>query len=164
MRTGRGGDGSRRGASAVARLGAARGLARERTESNPLVCGHPGEIARASPQLVVMLTISMTRRQSQLAQQCVSYPSTCHSSQESSAAAESMRQAPAHHGSPYRRWLPGNCIAWIARFALKALGAPAWSPTGQLEHAVLRLRRFPASTSGLVFDFFANNRPLSAPT
>jgi uncharacterized protein (DUF58 family) len=133
-----------RGSSAVARLRALLALSRvERTESNPLYAATRVRSLVRHRSLVVMLTdIDDASAQSQLAQ-AVRFLLPKHLpfiAGLSSAAAESMAQAPAHQWlDPYRSLAAQEyCIGLERKVrALKALGAPALAAKPeQLEHAV----------------------------
>lgn len=133
-----------RGASAVARLRALLAASRvEPTESNPLYAATRVRSLVRHRSLVVMLTdIDDASAQSQLAQ-AVRFLLPTHLpfiAGLSSAAAESMAQAPAHHWlDPYRSLAAQEyCIGLERKVrALKALGAPALvAKPEQLEHAV----------------------------
>jgi len=133
-----------RGASAVARLRALLAVSRvERTESNPLYAATRVRSLVRHRSLVVMLTdIDDASVQSQLAQ-AVRFLLPKHLpfiAGLSSAAAESMAQAPAHQWlDPYRSLAAQEyCIGLDRKVrALKALGAPALvAKPEQLEHAV----------------------------
>jgi uncharacterized protein (DUF58 family) len=133
-----------RGASAVARLRALLAVSRvERTESNPLYAATRVRSLVRHRSLVVMLTdIDDASAQSQLAQ-AVRFLLPKHLpfiAGLSSAAAESMAQAPAHQWlDPYRSLAAQEyCIGLDRKVrALKALGAPALvAKPEQLEHAV----------------------------
>lgn len=133
-----------RGASAVARLRALLAVSRiERTESNPLYAATRVRSLVRHRSLVVMLTdIDDASAQSQLAQ-AVRFLLPKHLpfiAGLSSAAAESMAQAPAHQWlDPYRSLAAQEyCIGLERKVrALKALGAPALvAKPEQLERAV----------------------------
>jgi len=133
-----------RGASAVARLRALLAVSRvEPTESNPLYAATQVRSLARHRSLVVMLTdIDDASAQSQLAQ-AVRFLLPKHLpfiAGLSSAAAESMAQAPAHQWlDPYRSLAAQEyCIGLERKVrALKALGAPALvAKPEQLEHAV----------------------------
>jgi uncharacterized protein (DUF58 family) len=133
-----------RGTSAVARLRALLAASRvERTESNPLYAATRVRSLVRHRSLVVMLTdIDDASAQSQLAQ-AVRFLLPKHLpfiAGLSSAAAESMAQAPAHQWlDPYRSLAAQEyCIGLERKVrALKALGAPALvAKPEQLEHAV----------------------------
>jgi uncharacterized protein (DUF58 family) len=133
-----------RGASAVARLRALLAASRvERTESNPLYAATRVRSLVRHRSLVVMLTdIDDASAQSQLAQ-AVRFLLPKHLpfiAGLSSAAAESMAQAPAHQWlDPYRALAAQEYCMGLERKvrALKALGAPALvAKPEQLEHAV----------------------------
>ena len=133
-----------RGASAVVRLRALLAASRvEHTESNPLYAATRVRSLVRHRSLVVMLTdIEDASAQSQLAQ-AVRFLLPKHLpfiAGLSSAAAESMAQAPAHQWlDPYRSLAAQEyCIGLERKVrALKALGAPALvAKPEQLEHAV----------------------------
>jgi uncharacterized protein (DUF58 family) len=133
-----------RGASAVARLRAVLAASRiERTESNPLYAATRVRSLVRHRSLIVMLTdIDDASAQSQLAQ-AVRFLLPKHLpfiAGLSSAAAESMAQAPAHQWlDPYRALAAQEYCMGLERKvrALKALGAPALvAKPEQLEHAV----------------------------
>jgi uncharacterized protein (DUF58 family) len=133
-----------RGSGAVARLRALLAASRvERTESNPLYAATRVRSLVRHRSLVVMLTdIDDASAQSQLAQ-AVRFLLPKHLpfiAGLSSAAAESMAQAPAHQWlDPYRSLAAQEyCIGLDRKVrALKALGAPALvAKPEQLERAV----------------------------
>jgi uncharacterized protein (DUF58 family) len=133
-----------RGASAVARLRALLAVSRvERTESNPLYAATRVRSLVRHRSLIIMLTdIDDASAQSQLAQ-AVRFLLPKHLpfiAGLSSAAAESMAQAPAHQWlDPYRSLAAQEyCIGLERKVrALKALGAPALvAKPEQLERAV----------------------------
>jgi uncharacterized protein (DUF58 family) len=133
-----------RGAGAVARLRALLAASRvERTESNPLYAATRVRSLVRHRSLIIMLTdIDDASAQSQLAQ-AVRFLLPKHLpfiAGLSSAAAESMAQAPAHQWlDPYRSLAAQEYCMGLERKvrALKALGAPALvAKPEQLERAV----------------------------